>query len=234
MPKHQLRLLAEVVVYKLYEAHIDDDMLDRHSLEDIYAMFSVPVSKKLLESSIAYMGKDRSPSLISRSGVAGNYMFRISSHGILFAEQQLLDKNSLLSYFAAQGDGSLGEVAGFDAIFRIDDGPRVLEAWTPLNLDRDTAEYNDFIASLDECIEAVRGSNEFSNEFPVERENVLASLEEGRKEIGREGSIIYKSKLHRYFVDPLRWIGAALGKSALSAIANATIQKLITLVNTLI
>lgn len=228
---YQIAPLSRIILLKLYQRHIADDDRDRFTVEDIRGLFSVSVSRNLIQSSLSLMMKSYSDKFISSVGTisAGNRGFRINEDGIIFVEKQLRRKSSDLAYFNANGDSALDDVAGMDAIFWSRDEATSSEDWAPIEFDKSSASYLDAVKAVEEAVAEIETHNEFADKFPAEREGIIASLEGGLDWLKNKSPT--RSQIRSQILAPLIWVSTQFVNTAFSEFLKKAAQKVVDLLS---
>jgi hypothetical protein len=203
-------------LYKLYEAHMEDDDKDRYSVSEICSMFSEEVPRKLVQSALELLFGDdhQGERPIRRHGKAGGHAYVISQEGILRVERALLRRDSVAAYLHTRPDATLEEVAGFEGIFYTPGERADVDSWVPLELDRESDEFKQTLQLLEESYETIRGDNGFAAKYPSQRAGILASLEEGLDWL--KNKTPSTRQLTDMLIKPLQWIATTFGNSVLA------------------
>jgi len=222
---YRIAPLSRIILLKLYQRHIADDNRDRYTVEEIRSLFSVPVSRNLLQSSLSLMTKSYANKFISTVGSisGGNRGYRINEEGIIFVEKQLRRKSSDLSYFLANGDSALDDVAGIDGIFWSRDEATSSEDWAPIEFDKASASYLDAVKAVEEAATQIETHNEFADKFPAEREGIIATLEEGLDWLKNKSPT--RSQIRSQILAPLIWVSTQFVNTAFSEFIKKAAQK---------
>lgn len=212
-PKHRVRALIAIVLYKLYELHINDDPREKLSLEEICALFQVEVSRNLLRSAIESMRAQRGANpWVARHGNGEiGHSYSITFAGILAVEEALLRKDSLIRYYSNHGDSVIDEIAGIDSTFKTDEEHAEADQWSPLSLDRESEKFIEATKSLEKAIEAIEQDNGFAATYPDERSGILATLQDGL--IWLKERAPTRAQVRSFVLSPLQWVIGTFGKS---------------------
>ncbi|MFN3891376.1 MAG: hypothetical protein ACK4MV_13340 [Beijerinckiaceae bacterium] len=215
--------LSHIALFKIYMSYISDDDSTYMELDGIIQLFDAPVSRNLLRSSLALLERgNRSFINVSKDSEA-NEFFSINERGIVFIEEQLTDKSSLVSKFASLGDSSLTELAGLPSSFGAlgDIGAE----WEPLPIDRESKTFKEAEQKIDEAIRAIESDNGFAANEPETRDNILASLKQGQEWLrSRTPS---RAQIQSMLLKPLRWISEKFGQSVVGEIAKEAAKALL-------
>ena len=219
--KRALRLipLSEIILYRLYEAHISDDLKDKYSFEDIQLMLKEQVSRKLISSAITHlMGKkyEQRP-YIGRSGKSGEYTYFISIDGIFQVEKQLNRGNSIANCLLNNPDVDLKAIAGFDGIFYTPQERIDVDQWKPLPIDRETESFKRAIKDVENALEIIRGDNGFAEELPETRNGIVENLTEGIQKLKTGKTTV--QRLKSLIIAPLQWVAATFGNTLIGTAA---------------
>jgi hypothetical protein len=206
--KPHLRLipLSAVILYRLYQAHLEDDTKDEYGFDDIQKMLNGQASRKIILSAIKYlMSEGRAgSSSIRRSGKSGEYFYAISLDGIFRIEKELNRRNSVAYYLRQNPDADLEDIAGFEGLFLTADDRFDTENWMPLPIDRQSNEYKNAIEKLEEALEVIRGDNGFAQEYPGTRDGIVETITEGYQELKSGSPTLQRVKSS--ILSPLRWV----------------------------
>lgn len=223
---YRLVPLSECILYKLYIAHVADDEHDSYSIEQIKTMFQEDVSRKLVRSAIEFLGysayrRDK----IKRHGRAGNYSFSITDEGILEVERQLRRSDSVAAYLHANPDASLELIAGLDGIFRTAEERADLDAWAPLEIDRESADYRETVEAVEEAYEAIRADNGLAATHPEQRTGILGSIADGIEVLKKKAPSA--QQLRALILLPLEWVSVTFSKTLIGEAAKKAAEKLV-------
>ncbi|RDI59187.1 hypothetical protein [Microvirga subterranea] len=224
---YRLVPLSECILYKLYQAHVNDDDKSRYSLSDICEMFIENVSRNLVLTALDFLVGDTYDrgKPVKKFGKTGNHTYSITTYGILQVERSLNRRDSVAAYLYNRPDAFLDEIAGFEGIFYTPEERQDVESWSPLQIDYESPDFKETLKVLEESYEVIRSDNGFAAQYPAQREGILNSLDEG---ISWLKSKRPSPQLVSYLlINPLQWIASAFGKSALGEAGKRAAEKLI-------
>lgn len=230
---YRLVPLSECILYKLYIAHVADDENESYTVDQIRSMLDENVSKKLIGSAIDFLGySSYRDDNIKRRGRSGSYSFAITDHGILEIERQLRRPDSVASYLHANPEAPLEVIAGLDGIFLTPEERAELDAWAPLEIDRDSAEYRETVETIEEAYETIRADNGLAATHPEQRTGILASISDGIEALKQRAPSA--QQLRALIVMPLQWISLTFSKSVIGEAAKKAAEKLVQLITSLL
>lgn len=216
--------LARAIAYKLYVLHVNDDLRDRLSLDQIAGLFSIPISRNLLRSAIEILIRDRFASRHSVKAEDGP-RFRLAEEGIFLVEKALRNRQSDLWYLMEHGDKAIDDIAGPDAIFMTEAERVDSDAWAPLPIDRNDPEYIEALSAVDEALEKIRADNGYAVSNPEERQGVIALIEDGR--LWLSSRFPSRTQVVHSLVKPLRHIASKFAESVMGDAAKVAAQRII-------
>lgn len=223
--------LSRIILAKLYEQHVNDNPKDRFTAEDIAELFSIPVSKNLIASALTRLHNESkfNEKLVIRRGIkAEQYGFVIGDYGIQVIEKGILKKNTDIAHYMAHGDSVIEEIAGLEGRFFTQDELMEREDWVPLEIDREAPEYTDAIEAVEEAAEIIRKDNGFAAHYPLEREGILGSLQEGLEWLKKKSPS--RAQIKALLMAPLNWVASVFGNAIVGETAKKAAQKLADLI----
>ncbi len=156
-----LRLMpvAEYLIYKIYDATMNNDRMSKFSLSDIEGIVSADIPRNLLLNAIELLREYRAGGvrLLVRHGRKENYQFSITRDGILEVEQSINRGDSIAAFLLKQPDADIYEIAGFDGLFYFPAERSSFDDWSPLEIDRENDEFKSTVEVIEESIELIRG-----------------------------------------------------------------------------
>jgi hypothetical protein len=219
--RYRISNFSQVILYKLYEKHIDSDDDIKLTPREIKEIFNNTVSTNLVRSSIELLRTRGHRGLVNRHGTAEKgYAFSINERGIIAVENDLRRTNTLICYYHLHGDDALEEVAGLGTVFLTQEEREEAEDWAPLPIDRTEEAYQETIESIEKGIEAIEQDNGFAVAHPSERQGILDTLRNGLqwlKERSPSKEIIFST-----IVRPFQRVSAIFGSSIVGEIAKET------------
>lgn len=222
--------LGLIILFKLYSFHIAGDKPEPLSLLRIRALFRQHLPLNLISSSIDWTRRKTGTELIRRIGNRENYTFSITSDGIKYVEMELLRTGSPIAYFQKNGDDSLSYVAGLDSPFMTEEERKSLHSgWEPIDLDRDSEEFQAAEKAVEDAITAIEQDNQFASEMPEERAGILQTLRNGIDWL--KNSSPTKRQLRDMLLSPLNWFASNFSKTVTAEIAKKAAEKLWALLN---
>jgi hypothetical protein len=226
---YRLIPLSRIILAKLYEQHVNDEPKDRFTVDEVAELFSVPVSRNLIASALARLHSDskyQNQKLVIRRGLKSSAQpgYAIGDYGIQVVEGAMLQKNSDIAYYMANGDSAIDDIAGLDGIYFTDDERLEKDDWAPLQIDRATTEYSEATSSLEKAIEAIRTDNGFAVQYPLEREGILNSLGEGLEWLKNKAPS--RAQIKSLLIAPLNWVAVTFGNAVTGQAAKLAAQKL--------
>lgn len=220
--------LARCVLAKLYIEHVNDSDKEMYSETEILNIFSVPISKNLLRSSLEFMRTNYygGKSLIRRHGnQESGHRYSVTPEGLREVERSSRDKSSDISYFIENGDESLDEIAGPSAIFWTRDEYQEVSAWKPIEVDLDDETYRSALEETEKALEEIQKNNELEAKYPLEKAGIVDSLKIG---IERLKSLRpTRAQLNDLIVKPLKWISSTFANTFLGQVAKTAAQKVV-------
>lgn len=220
--------LARCILAKLYIEHVNDTEEESYIVGDIRNLFSVPLSKNLIRSSLEWLRGNtyQGNQLIRRLGnQKSGYSYNITPEGLREVELSLRDKSSDISYFVENGDDSLDAIAGPNAIYWSKDEYREISHWKPIDLDPDDEDFKSVLRETEATLEEINKSNEFEAKFPEEKSGILSSIKIGLEAL--KSLRPTKAQLNDLLIRPLKWVATTFANSFLGQVAKNAAQKII-------
>lgn len=162
------------------------------------------------------------------SNKEGNVAYSITVDGIRVVERALQDRASDLSYFSANGDDSLPEVAGLQGIFWFTDEIPEIADWRPIEVDQNDPTYEEAVSSVEEAIRAIEESNEIEVRNPEEKVGILRSLGDGMNAL--KSGTPTRAQISDLLLKPLKWVATTFAESFVGQAAKNAAQKLVDLI----
>ena len=155
------RELSDLVLYELYEMAAEPSGISDIPPHDLYLSFDSLTSDRFYDAAIETLGNK---GYIEKAGVLPDSM-AITTKGISYIDEQLDDFNSFLSRELQFNDGKTRVTVPASNRF--------------VELDHNSAAYQEAVAAGDELIQAVRESNAYTDTDSADKEHRLAELEAG-------------------------------------------------------
>jgi hypothetical protein len=225
---YRLIPLSRIILAKLYVLHVNDDPRDRYNARDIAALFSIPISVKLIQSALDRMHRESryNDRLIIKKGNKGNDQgYAIGDHGITIVERALLKRDTDIAHYIDNGDSVIDEIAGMEARFLTDDERVDIDDWAPLDINRGSPEFLDAVDAIGEVLEGIRQDNGFAANYPSEKEGIVNSLSEGLEWLKQKKPS--KAQIKAMILAPLRWLVGTFGNAVLGEMAKNAAQKVV-------
>lgn len=224
---YRIDLLADIVLFKLYEKHVSADEELNLSLRDIAELFGERVPINLLRSAIATTReanyeKNR---FIKRKGDKTDYRYDISLAGIAKVQNELRRPSSPIAYYSGDVARNLEVVAGIHSDFMTTEDRTNSETWTPLPIDRESEAFTDMESSVVQAIDVIERDNGLAVHFSEERAGILQTLRDGLDWV--ENKCPTRAQIRFGLLAPLTWIITKFGEGIIVEAAKKAAEKIV-------
>lgn len=197
-----------------------------------YRGFSAVDLAKILDDKVSAEYAQRALELVFDGGFIAvsfqvdiNARHQLNRKGIQEVETRLGDLEHFISKYAQYGKSLLFDI-GIDIPDANAESPlEGLGSWQPLPIDRNSLNFKEAIAAIEEAIKEVAQSNGYAASEPEERDSILATLKTGLEALKQEGTI--KSSLELLLMRPLKFLKAKFPEAALGVAAQKAIEWLL-------
>lgn len=147
-------------------------------------------------------------------------------------ERQLRHSDTVAAYLHGHPDASLDLIAGLDGIFLTDEERADLDAWAPLQIDRDSPDYRETLEAVEEAYETIRADNGLAASHPEQRSGILASIADGIEALKKKAPSA--QQLKALIVTPLRWVSVTFSNTLIGEAAKKAAERLVQLITSLL
>ena len=207
--------VAGYLLYKIYDATMQNDQKSRFSLFEIENIVSKDIPRNLLKNALSLLHENRGDRsrLVARYGSKEKYEFAITRDGIIHIEESIANENTIANILYMQPDADIYEIAGFNEFSEELDDFSAVEEWRPLKIERESRGYQEAIKQVKDSIETIRNDNGFAANEPELREGLLDTLNEGLDQI--ENKTPSAHLIRRLLLDPFLLIAKKFGNSVI-------------------